>query len=125
MGRGDDKIMRTLTALLFLAWSGMLPGGNAVAAEELPTFEIVVRDGVFIPARIEVPAGRRIKLMLINEGPGPLEFENDEMRIEKVLSAGARSFVVLPKLRPGEYDFVDEFNPITGELKVIAKADGQ
>ena len=44
-----------------------------------------------------------------------------EMRIEKVLSAGARSFVVLPKLKPGEYDFVDEFNPITGELKVIAK----
>jgi hypothetical protein len=35
--------------------------------------------------------------------------------------AGARSFVVLPKLKPGEYDFVDEFNPITGELKVIAK----
>ena len=113
--------MRRLLALLFLAWSGMLFGGMAVAAEELPAFEVVVRDGVFIPARIEVSAGRRIKLILTNEGPGPLEFENDEMRIEKVLSAGARSFVVLPKLKPGEYDFVDEFNPITGELKVIAK----
>jgi len=99
----------------------MLPGGMAVAAEALPAFEIVVRDGVFTPARIEVPAGRRVKLILINEGPGPLEFENDEMRIEKVLGAGARSFVVLPKLKPGQYDFVDEFNPITGELTVIAK----
>ena len=117
--------MRRLIALLVLAWSGMLPGGNAVAAGELPTFEIVVRDGVFKPARIEVPAGRRVKLVLINEGPGPLEFENDEMHIEKVLSAGARSFVVLPKLKPGEYDFIDEFNPITGELKVVVKADGQ
>ena len=113
--------MRRLLALLVLAWSGMLLGGIAVAAEELPAFEIVVRDGYFKPARIEVPAGRRIKLILINEGPGPLEFENDEMHIEKVLNAGARSFVVLPKLKPGEYDFVDEFNPITGELKVIAK----
>jgi len=113
--------MRRLLALLFLAWSGMLFGGMAVAAEELPAFEVVVRDGVFIPARIEVPAGRRVKLVLINEGPGPLEFENDEMRIEKVLNAGARSFVVLPKLKPGQYDFADEYNPITGEFSVIAK----
>lgn len=113
--------IRALVISLVLAWSGTLPGGNAVAAGELPAFEIVVNDGVFRPARVEVPAGSRVKLILINEGPGPLEFENDEMRIEKVLSAGARSFVVLPKLKPGEYDFIDEFNPITGELKVIAK----
>jgi hypothetical protein len=113
--------MRRLPVLLVLAWSGTLPGGNAVAAGELPAFEIVVRDGVFTPARLEVPAGSRVKLVLVNEGPGPLEFENDEMRIEKVIGPGARSFVVLPKLKPGEYDFVDEFNPITGELKVIAK----
>ncbi len=113
--------MRRLIALLVLAWSGMLPGGNAIAAGELPTFEIVVRDGRFTPARLEVPAGHRVKLILINEGPGPLEFENDEMHVEKVLGAGARSFVVLPKLKPGQYDFIDEFNPITGELTVIAK----
>ncbi len=123
--REDDTAMRTLIALVFLAWSGMLAGGNAFAAGELPTFEIIVNDGVFKPARIEVPVGQRIKLVLINEGPGPLEFENVEMRVEKVLNAGARSFVVLPKLKPGEYEFVDEFNPITGELKVIVKADGQ
>jgi hypothetical protein len=113
--------MRRLLAFLVLAWSGTLPGGNALAAGELPAFEIVVRDGVFIPKTIEVPAGQRVRLVLINEGPGPLEFENDEMHIEKVIGPGARSFVVLPKLKPGEYDFVDEFNPITGELKVIAK----
>ena len=46
---------------------------------------------------------------------------NDEMHVEKVLGPGPRSFVVLPKLKPGQYDFIDEFNPITGELTVIAK----
>jgi len=113
--------MRRLLALLFLAWSGMLFGGMAVAAGELPAFEVVVRDGVFSPKTLEVPAGTRVKLILNNEGPGPLEFENDEMRIEKVIGPGVRSFVVLPKLKPGEYDFADEYNPITGELKVVAK----
>lgn len=123
MERGGMRIarLRALIAFLAFTFSGALPGGMAVAAEELPAFEIVVRDGVFTPAKIGVPAGRRIKLVLVNEGPGPLEFENDEMHIEKVLSAGARSFVVLPKLKPGAYEFIDEFNPITGLLVVEAK----
>jgi hypothetical protein len=95
--------------------------GPAALAQGLPTFEVVARDGRLIPSRLEVPAGGRIKLVLKNEGPGPLEFENDEMRIEKVISAGVTSFVVLPPLKPGEYGFIDEFNPVTGELKVIAK----
>lgn len=116
--------MRTVVygALLTVAWLGFGQATEARAQQQaLPSFDIVVKDGRFSPARIEVPAGRRIKLTLQNDGPGPLEFENDEMHVEKVLAAGARSFVVLPPLKPGEYDFVDEFNPITGELKVIAK----
>ena len=116
--------MRTLAygTLLTAAWLGLGWAAEAHAQQqELPAFHIVVKDGRFAPDRVEVPAGRRVKLTLQNDGPGPLEFENDEMHIEKVLSAGARSFVVLPPLKPGEYDFVDEFNPITGELKVIAK----
>lgn len=116
--------MRALVygALLTAGWLGLGWAAEAHAQQqELPSFHIVVTDGRFAPDRVEVPAGRRVKLTLQNDGPGPLEFENDEMRVEKVLSAGARSFVVLPPLKPGEYDFIDEFNPITGELKVIAK----
>ncbi len=116
--------MRTVVygALLTVVWLGFGQATEARAQQqELPSFHIVVKDGRFAPDRVEVPAGRRVKLTLQNDGPGSLEFENDEMHIEKVLSAGARSFVILPPLKPGEYDFVDEFNPITGELKVIVK----
>lgn len=115
---------RVLPHLLFVAllWFGFGWVVDSRAQQpELPTFHIVVKDGRFSPDRIEVPAGARIKLSLQNDGPGPLEFENDDMHIEKILAAGARSFVVLPKLKPGEYSFVDEFNPITGELILIAK----
>lgn len=112
---------RLLPHLLFVAllWFGL---GMAVDshAEELPAFSVTVRDGVFSPARIDVPAGERIKLVLKNEGPGPLEFENDEMRVEKILGAGGTSFVVLPKLQPGKYEFIDEFNIGTGLLVITA-----
>lgn len=105
-------------ALLWLSL-GWATDGHAQAA--LPAYDIVVADGVFKPARIEIPAGQRIKLALKNEGPGPLEFENDEMHIEKILAPGGASFVVLPKLQPGMYEFTDEFNIGTGLLVIIAK----
>lgn len=97
------------------------PSARARRAESLPSFTVEVTDGVFTPKALQVLAGRRIKIELVNHGPGPLEFENDEMHIEKVLGAGARSFVVLPPLAPGEHEFVDEFNPVTGVLVLHAR----
>lgn len=98
-------------------------GVNAEAAKAAAplTFAISIRDGRFKPDRLEVPARTRLRLEISNEGPGPLEFENPEMHVEKVLAAGARSVILLPGLPPGEHSFVDEFNPITGELKILAK----
>jgi uncharacterized cupredoxin-like copper-binding protein len=105
--------------------TGVEPGDPGAAprraAAPLPSFAVSIRDGRFSPNRLEVPAGQRVRLELANEGPGPLEFENADMHVEKILAAGARSFVILPGLPPGEHSFVDEFNPITGELIVIAK----
>lgn len=93
----------------------------AAAAQELPAFQVVMKDGRFSPARLEVPTGTRFKLVLKNEGRGPAEFENLSMRIEKVLAPGVTSFVVLPALKPGEYRFIDEFRPESGGLTIVAK----
>lgn len=108
----------SLSALLIALLLG-LP--RMSAAEELRSFEVVARDGRIAPERLEVPAGRRVKLALKNEGKGPIEFENLDLRVEKVLAPGASSFVVLPSLKPGSYRFVDEFHPDTGTLLIIAK----
>ena len=101
-----------------LAWATQSHAQTTAAA--LRTWTIIVKDGVFEPKRLEVPAGQRIKFILRNEGPGPLEFENADLHVEKILAAGAESFVVI-KLPPGEHMFVDEFNIATGEILVIAK----
>lgn len=100
---------------------GMLGLAGAARAEEPASYTVVLRGGRIEPERLEVPAGRRIKLALRNEGPGPCEFENLELRVEKVLAPGASSFVVVAPLRPGSYRFVDEFHPDTGRLELVAK----
>jgi len=107
----------TATLWLGLGWATDSHG----QAGELPTFHVVAKGGRLSPERIEVPAGKRIKLIIKNEGPGPIEFESLNPRIEKVLAAGGSSFVVLPPLKPGTYTFIDEFHAETGSMQLIAK----
>ena len=79
-------------------------------AEDLPTFKLEMNDGKLNPARIEVPAGKRIKIEVRNTGKGAAEFESVQLRKEKVLAPGADSFVVFAPLDPGEYKFFDDFH---------------
>lgn len=98
----------------------LFAGGNA-EADELLTFRITAKDGQLQPQEVLVPAGRRIKLEIVNEGTEPIEFESLELRKEKVLGPGAASFVVIAPLRPGSYPFFDEFHQETGMGVLIAE----
>lgn len=91
------------------------------SAEDLPSYLIVAKDGRFTPAALDVPAGRKIKLLFRNDGPGPEEFESAELRVEKVLAPGGSSFVVIHTLQPGRYRFFGEFHPNTAECWITAK----
>ena len=104
---------------LALALALVMVAGPATA--ELPTYAVVVRDGRIEPATLAVPAGVRLRLAVRNGGTGPCEFENLGLRIEKVLASGAASTLVLPPLRPGTYQFVDEFHPDGAPLTLTAK----
>lgn len=91
------------------------------AHADLPTYTVVAKDGRLTPATLAVPAGVRFKLVIRNEGREPVEFESLQLRKEKVLAPGARSFVVIAPLKPGEYDFFDEFHPGTSKGRIVAK----
>ena len=113
---------RVLAHAVFVALLWLSLGWATQArAQELPTFEVIAKEGRLFPERLEVPAGQRVKLVVKNQGKGPIEFENLDMRVEKVLAPGGTSFVVLPKMKPGEYEFIDEFHMEFGKMKVIAK----
>jgi plastocyanin len=82
---------------------------------------LVAKDGRFEPANLEVPAGKRIKIEISNQGTTPIEFESKALKIEKVLAPGAKSSVVINPLKAGEYAFFDEFHPENSRGKIIAK----
>jgi hypothetical protein len=96
-----------LGASLAVSFAGV---ATVAHAEDLPTFKLEMTDGKLNPARIEVPAGKRIKIEVRNTGKGAAEFESVQLRKEKVLAPGADSFVVIAPLDPGEYKFFDDFH---------------
>ena len=106
---------------LLVALLLMLTGVPARAAEELTIYRLDVRDGVFEPATIEVPAGKRFKIEISNVGKGPIEFESRDLRQEKVLAPGAKSSVVINALKPGTYTFFDEYHMDLPKGKIVAK----
>lgn len=114
--KGRRKSAWLVTAAL--AGAGAL--GSVAHAEDLPTFMLEMADGKLNPARIEVPAGKRVKIAIRNTGKGAAEFESVELRKEKVLAPGAESFVVIAPLSPGQYKFFDDFHQSTQGL-IVAK----
>ena len=107
--------------LAAVAIFGTILSGRVVCAEDELTFRIEFKDGTVSPRRLEVPAGKRIKLDLYNTGETPAEFESLELRKEKVLAPGANTSLVIRTLDPGEYDFFDDFHPGQPAAVLVAK----
>jgi heme/copper-type cytochrome/quinol oxidase subunit 2 len=99
----------------------LLLGQMTVSAAEDPTFRIEFKDGVVTPRRLEVPAGKRIVLELVNSGTTPAEFESKELRKEEVLAPGTTSSLVIRTLDPGEYEFFDDFHLDAPPAVLVAK----
>ena len=110
--------MATRALLVALLCALAIPGARA---EDLATVQLVARDGRFDPTTLDVPAGKRFKIEIENAGKGPIEFESRDLKQEKVLAPGARSFVVINALKPGEYRFFDDFHPDTGQGRIVAR----
>jgi hypothetical protein len=117
------KLTQGLPAVLALALPllAALAAPLPARADELPTFDLVIRAGRFVPDTLEVPAKVKFRLRIHNEGPGPEEFESTELRKEKVLAEGASSFLIFQPLQAGTYRFFGEFHPETAQGRLVAR----
>lgn len=87
----------------------------AAVRAEPPTFTLEIRDHLFYPAELVIPADTKVKLIVSNRDPTPEEFESYELNREKVIMGGASAVIFLGPLPPGVYPFFGEFNPKTAQ----------
>ena len=107
--------MSRLAASLLLGFSF-----GAFAAGE-PEFALSIEGHKFTPDRIEVPAGKKVKLLVDNKDATPEEFESHTLKIEKVIPGKSKATIFIGPLKPGEYKFVGEFNEKTAKGVIVAK----
>ena len=91
------------------------------ASAAVPEIEVVIKDHLFFPSTIEIPAGQKVKLRIINQDPTPEEFESYELNREKVIAGNRQTVIFIGPLDAGEYPFFGEFYPKTAQGKVVVK----
>ncbi|MDQ6968070.1 MAG: cupredoxin domain-containing protein [Mariprofundaceae bacterium] len=90
---------------------------NVIAAE----YTVVIKDHQFVPSQIEMKAGEKHRLIVVNDDASPEEFESYELNREKIVSGNSKIVIFLPALEVGEYPFFGEFNPKTAQGRIVVK----
>ncbi len=110
-----------MKAFVALGLFSLLAASPAMAEEAGLNPSLVIKDGRFNPETIEVPAGKKIRLEILNQGTAAEEFESSDLNREKLIRPGAKATISIGPLKPGTYRFFGEFNPKTAQGVIVAK----
>lgn len=118
------SLLINLTGLALIAlivWWFWLWRPKTLAHARQGVVEILVDQGVYTPARIEVPAGKPTRLRFVRKDPSPCAeqvlFDQLGLNLELPVNK-PRELVVKPD-QPGRYEFTCQMRMYRGEL--IAK----
>lgn len=89
-------------------------------AAEVIEREIFIKNHQFIPEITNIPAGKKIRLVVHNQDPTIEEFESIDLKREKIIPGNAKAVIILAPLKVGEYKFIGEFHEDTAKGKIIA-----
>ncbi|HEY6197681.1 MAG TPA: cupredoxin domain-containing protein [Candidatus Binatia bacterium] len=110
------------TILLAVSIILLFAGGRAVAAApQDDVMELRYENRKFIPQTLNVPANKPFKIKIINASKEAIEFESYKVNREKVVGPGETATVNIPALKPGSYDFYDDFHRDVPEGTIVAK----
>jgi plastocyanin len=96
--------MKKLIALAVLSVAAL----HAVAATD--EFTLTIKDHAFSPKELKLPAGKKIKLLVVNQDATPAEFESKPLGREKIIPGKSTAIINLGPLKAGRYDFVEEYH---------------
>lgn len=92
--------------------------GQVNAADSI---EVTIKDHMFNPAEITIPANTKVKLVIKNLDPTPEEFESHSLHREKIIPAGKQAVIFVGPLKSGEYEFFGEFHPKTAKGRIVVQ----
>lgn len=95
------KFPLLLASLLFVT-------AQAMAADN--TYTLTIENHAFAPKEIKVPAGQKLRLLVVNKDATPAEFESKPLSREKIIAGKSSATILIGPLKPGRYPFVEEYH---------------
>jgi cupredoxin-like protein len=95
-----------LAALCAIAVLSMSPS----QAQQATEIQLTYSKGQFQPSELRAPADKPITVRLKNLDAKAMEFESKSLRVEKVVAANSEGIINVRPLKPGRYEFYDDFN---------------
>jgi hypothetical protein len=114
------RVVRCLSVAVTVLLAGICSGGSAIA-DDPARIDVTLKEHMFSPAEIHVPAGKPAILVVKNEDAGPEEFDSTALKVEKVIVGGTYATIRLRPLGPGRYPFMGEFHPDTAQGAVVSE----
>ncbi len=71
---------------------------------------LTIENHAFSPKEVKIPAGHKVRLLVVNKDATPAEFESKSLGREKVIPGKSSAVVLLGPLKPGRYAFVEEYH---------------
>ena len=98
-----------------------LPGALPAAPSADPTVVLTLKNHRFEPAKVTLPAGRKIHVRLINQDGAMEEFDSSDLKVEQDVTPHGRTDFTVGPLKPGTYAFMGEAHPATAEGSFTAQ----
>jgi heme/copper-type cytochrome/quinol oxidase subunit 2 len=93
-------------AVCALAMFSMSPA----RAQQATEIQVSYSNGQFQPSELRAPADKPITFRVKNLDGKAMEFESKSLRVEKVVAANSEGVINVRALKPGRYEFYDDFN---------------
>jgi heme/copper-type cytochrome/quinol oxidase subunit 2 len=95
-----------LSAVCTIAMLSVIPS----QAQQTTEVQVTYSKGQFQPSELRAPADKPVTIRVKNLDAKAMEFESKSLRVEKVVAANSEGVINVRALKPGRYEFYDDFN---------------
>ncbi len=113
--------MSRISFPILVAAAAIALGAAGPAWSDDDTYTLTITGHRFEPLELAIPAGKKVTLTVKNLNSTPSEFESADLNREKVVVGGGTVTLFVGPLRPGSYEFFDDFNADTPHGHITAK----
>jgi len=100
----------TVALACALACAGAILMASPLQAQQATEIQVSYSGGQFQPSQVSAPADKPVVFRVKNLDGKAMEFESKSLRVEKVVAAKSEGVINVRALKPGRYEFYDDFN---------------